>query len=91
MRVVVNAGQAFVGLLQLAADGRVADGDFGDLAAAHQPLELAVGDLSAGGREEIRLAERQHRQRAEDPPDGGGPGRRRAAFLSARGQLRVRQ
>ena len=36
MRVVVNVGRP-VGLLQLAANGRVADRDLGHLAAAHQP------------------------------------------------------
>ena len=64
-------GRVVLGFLQRAVDDRVADLHFRDLAAAHQALELAVGDLPPGRREEEGLADRKQRQRAEHPPEGG--------------------
>ena len=84
MRVVVKA-VALLGLLERAVNGGVADRDFGDLAAANQGLELAVGDLAAGRRQEYawptassvstpsthHMAVGARRRRSGLPPGGG--------------------
>ena len=43
-----------------------------DLAAAHERLELAVGDRLARRREEPRLHDGEQQEHAEHPPDGEG-------------------
>ena len=58
---------------------RVADGDFRDLAAAHQRLELAVRNLPPAGRQEQRLPDRQHQQQRRAPTRGRSAGGRSSA------------
>ena len=73
-------------LLECAADNRVADRNFGHLAAANQSLELAVRDLPAGRRHDERLAEGQHGEGAQHPPQGCGFRERRPALRGAAGR-----
>ncbi len=54
--------------LEGAADRLFADRDLGDLSRPHGRLELAVGDLAAGGRQEPHLRQRHQHQEAEDVP-----------------------
>ena len=67
----VRALAAFAArLLELAADGLIADGDLDDLVGAHQRLELAVGDRASAGAEKPGLRDGEQQQQAEHVPDG---------------------
>ena len=75
-----------VGLLQRAADGRIADDDLGHLPGAHQRLELAVGHRLPARREQRGLRQRDEPQPGDDQPDRVGAGGGGSALGTGRGR-----
>ena len=96
MRVVVNCAARVAALaarlLQRAADRRVADGDLGDLAAAHERLELAVRDRRPGRRRGTTPApsasSRSKPSTYQIANAGRAAERRRSPGLRSRGSMR---